>query len=177
MRVIAGSLKGRTFESPGGYRTHPMSEKARGAIFNALGDIHNLSVLDAYAGSGALAIEAMSRGAKQVTIVELDKAAYNTIVKNMEKLDLEDGAKVLRRNVGSWAKSDQAGTYDVVVADPPYDDVRPDILQRIGLLTKPDGVFVLSWPGSEPVRQFDGLDLLLHKSYGDAQLVFYRRQV
>lgn len=176
MRIIAGYLKGRAFDSPGGHRTHPMSEKARGAIFNALGDIHGLRVLDAYGGSGALALEAISRGAQQVTVVELDKTAYNTIVKNVDNLNLDKQIQVLRRNVGSWAKSVQTEIYDIVLADPPYDDIRPDILERIGLLTKESGIFVLSWPGSEPARHFDGFELVSEKNYGDATLVFYRRQ-
>ena len=67
MRIIAGSLGGRVFKAPSGHRTHPMSEKIRGAIFNALGDISDLTVLDAFTGSGALCFEAVSRGVANAT--------------------------------------------------------------------------------------------------------------
>jgi 16S rRNA (guanine966-N2)-methyltransferase len=175
MRVIAGKLGGRQFDSPSSYRTHPMSEKARGAIFNALGDIKGLTVLDAFAGSGALSFEAVSRGAKHVMAIDIDKSAITTVVKNVETLGLTDQITVLRRNIASWSRSNQHGTYDIVLADPPYDDIRPDILQRLVHVTEPGGLMVLSWPGNEPVRPFEGLEVLNSKSYGDAQLVFYRR--
>jgi 16S rRNA (guanine966-N2)-methyltransferase len=175
MRVIAGNLGGRTFDSPMSKRTHPMSDKVRGALFNALGDMGGLTVLDAFAGSGALSFEAISRGAKSVVAIDIDKAAYKTIAHNVELLDLEDSVRVLRKNAASWARSDQAGLYDVVLCDPPYNDIRPDILQRLAHLVKPGGVFVLSWPGNEPIRPFTGLTELSANKHGDAQLVFYRR--
>jgi 16S rRNA (guanine966-N2)-methyltransferase len=77
VRIIAGSLKGRTFSEPHGHRTHPMSEKVRGALFNALGDIEGLTFLDAFAGSGALSFEAASRGAKSVIAIDKDGPAYS----------------------------------------------------------------------------------------------------
>ena len=88
MRVVAGFLGGQIFESPHGHRTHPMSEKVRGAIFSALGDIKGLNVLDAFSGSGALAIEAISRGAKTATAVEVDKRAHQVIQDNLKKLNI-----------------------------------------------------------------------------------------
>lgn len=175
MRVISGRLGGRTFESPHSKRTHPMSDKVRGALFNVLGDISGLTVLDAFAGSGALSFEAISRGAKSVVALDIDKAAYKTIVDNMNSLGLSNQLTVHRKNARSWARSDQAGQYDVVLADPPYNDIRPDILQRLVDLLKPGGTYVMSWPGKEAVRQFDGLSLLSNNPHGDAQLVFYRR--
>lgn len=175
MRIIAGKLGGRKFDSPMSKRTHPMSDKVRGALFNALGDLHGLTVLDAFAGSGALSFEAISRGAASAVAVDIDKAAYKTIAHNVELLHLEDVVRVLRKNAASWARSDQAGQYDVVLCDPPYNDIRPDILQRLAQLVKPGGVFVLSWPGNEPVRPFEGLTEISANKHGDAQLVFYRR--
>jgi 16S rRNA (guanine966-N2)-methyltransferase len=175
VRVIAGRLGGRHFDSPISKKTHPMSDKVRGALFNALGDIKGLTVLDAFAGSGALSFEALSRGAKSAVALDIDKAAYQTIAANAEELGLLDQLLVLRKNAASWARSDQAGQYDIVLCDPPYNDIRPDILQRLIKLAKPGGVYVMSWPGKEAVRNFDGLSLLSNNQYGDAQLVFYRR--
>lgn len=175
MRVIAGRLGGRHFESPHSKQTHPMSDKVRGALFNALGDINGLTVLDAFAGSGALCFEALSRGAESVVALDIDKAAYTIIVENSKSLGLEDKLSVHRKNARSWARNDQAGVYDIVLADPPYNDIRPDILQRLVGLVKPGGTYVMSWPGKEVIRQFDGLQLLSSNPHGDAQLVFYRR--
>ncbi len=175
MRVIAGWLGGRQFDSPGGHRTHPMSEKARGAIFNALGDIKGLTVLDAFAGSGALSFEAVSRGAKHVVALDIDKGSITSIVKGVKALGLDEQITVRQKNAASWARSNQHGLYDIVLADPPYNDIRPDVLQKLVYVVEPDGLFVLSWPGSEPIRPFEGLEVRSSKNYGDAQLVFYRR--
>lgn len=175
MRVIAGSLGGRNFDSPRNNRTHPMSEKARGALFNALGDLSGLTVLDAFAGSGALSVEAVSRGASSVTAIDLDTDAYKTIAANVELLGLREQITPLRKNIAGWTRNNQQLQFDVVLADPPYDDIRPDILQNLALQTKPNGLFVISWPGHENIRTFEDVEQIDAKNYGDAQLVFYRR--
>lgn len=177
MRVIAGSLGGRIFESPHGHITHPMSDKIRGALFNILGDISGLTVFDAFAGSGALSIEAISRGAASALAIDIDKEAYQTIQKNVEALKLNEKITVMRKNVAGWSRNNQHVQFDVVIADPPYNDIRPTLLQKLIPQVKPGGIFVLSWPGSEPVRAFNGVEVLTSKSYGDAQLVFYRKTV
>ncbi|HWT55553.1 MAG TPA: RsmD family RNA methyltransferase [Candidatus Microsaccharimonas sp.] len=173
--MVAGKLGGRNFDSPPGHRTHPMSEKARGAIFNALGELSGLTVLDAFAGSGALAIEAISRGAESVLAIEVDKYAYETVQDNIKTLQLDEKMVVMRKNISGWSRNNQDKQFDVVLVDPPYDDIRPDVIERLGVHVKPGGIFVLSWPGSEPVRDLKNLEQVSHKEYGDIQLVFYRR--
>lgn len=175
MRVVAGSLGGRQFASPRGHRTHPMSEKGRGALFNALGDITGLTVLDAFSGSGALSIEAISRGARSATAIELDKEAVRTISDNLRQLDIEDKVTLLRRNVKGWSRNNQQREFDIVLADPPYDDIRPDVLAGLTTHLTADAILVISWPGKEPPREFPGVTIISAKNYGDAQLVFYRR--
>ncbi|MCA9327407.1 RsmD family RNA methyltransferase [Candidatus Saccharibacteria bacterium] len=175
MRVIAGRLGGRNFDSPRGHRTHPMSEKARGAIFNALGDIEGLTVLDAFAGSGALAIEALSRGASSALAIDIDPEAAKTIAANIKLLDLEDTMLLRRKNISGWSRNNQDTVFDIVLADPPYDDIRPKLLESLCAHVKQGGVFVLSWPGGEPIRQFPGLDVAAQKPLGDIQLVFYKK--
>ncbi len=175
MRVIAGSLGGRVFDSPRGHQTHPMSEKARGAIFNALGDVEGLTFLDAYSGSGAIAIEAMSRGAAHVLAIDVDIEAVKTISANIKALHVEEHIQVLRKNISGWSRNNQEKQFDVVVADPPYDDIRPDVIERLSAHVRPGGVFVLSWPGSEYVRNIQTLETLSQKPLGDIQLVFYRK--
>lgn len=175
MRVIAGRLGGRTFASPHSHRTHPMSDKVRGALFNALGELDGLAVLDAYAGSGACSIEAVSRGASSVLAIDVDPVAVKTIAENIKDLDLADEITLKRANISGWSRNHPDMEFDIVLADPPYDDIRPDILERLAVHVHPGGLYVLSWPGSEPVREFLGLLIISRKVYGDAQLVFYRR--
>ena len=84
-----------------------MSDKVRGALFNALGDVNGLTVLDAFAGSGALSLEAVSRGARSVVAVDIDSEAFKTIVSNVETLGIEDRVTVLRKNISGWARNNQ----------------------------------------------------------------------
>lgn len=174
MRVIAGKLGGRLFDSPRSQKTHPMSDRARGGLFNTLGDIMGLTVLDAFAGSGALSYEAVSRGASTVTAIDIDKDAFKTIVSNIEKLGIEESVSAIRRQAGSWSTGHTDLYFDIVICDPPYNDLRRDILQKVAYRTKPGGLYVLSWPGHEPAPVFKNLKLLRQKSYGDLQLVYYQ---
>ena len=175
MRIIAGTLGGRIFDSPNSHRTHPMSDKVRGALFGTLGSIAGLTVLDAFAGSGALSFEAISRGAASAVAIDIDKDAFQTIHANVESLGVQDKITILRKNSSGWSRNNQHKLFDLVLADPPYNDIRPDVLQKLARQVKSGGLFVLSWPGSERVREFDGLSQVVAKKYGDAQLVFYRR--
>lgn len=175
MRVIAGRLGGRNFESPHTRRTHPMSDKVRGALFNALGELDGLKLLDAFAGSGACSIEAVSRGASDALAIDIDPEAVKTIATNVRLLDLESHITVRRKNISGWSRNNQDRLFDIVLADPPYTDIRPDVLERLTAHVRPGGLFVLSWPGGEAVRPFGGLNVVSHKTYGDAQLVFYQR--
>lgn len=173
MRVIAGSLGGRIFASPKGHATHPMADRVRGGLFNTLGDITGLTVLDAFAGTGALSFEAISRGAASAMVIDEDKDAYRTIVGNIAALGLEDKVEAIRRRAGSWVAGHTDRFFDLVFCDPPYTDLRRDLLEKIAGRLKPTGVFVLSWPGHEPAPKFKTLKQLQQKSYGDAQLIFY----
>jgi 16S rRNA (guanine966-N2)-methyltransferase len=173
MRIISGNLKGKSFDSPHSRRTHPMSDRVRGALFNALGDIEGLSVFDAYAGTGALTFEAVSRGASFVQMCELDKQAQKTINENIATLGLEN-VRLHHGNAKSWMRRNKTERFDITFADPPYDDIDRLLVQAIADMTKPGGVFVLSWPGKEKVLEFKGVDLLQTKGYGDAQLLFFR---
>ncbi len=180
MRIISGNLKGRDFNSPAGNRTRPMSDKVRGAIFNSLGDIEGLTVLDAFTGSGGLAYEAISRGAKHVTAIDIDKSAIPTVVKNSKALGISNKIKAIRANVSGWSDTvSKDGSwkqgFDLIFCDPPYDQVQLGLLQKLVRHLKTGGLYVLSWPGKLAVPEFIGLKMLKTKSYGDAQLAFYRR--
>jgi 16S rRNA (guanine966-N2)-methyltransferase len=176
MRIIAGYLKGRQFQVPHGHKTHPMSDKVRGALFNVLGDIDGLSFLDAFAGSGALALEAVSRGAKHVTAVDNDRSAHKAIEQNVKELHLQKVIKATNANIGGWSIHNMERKFDIVLLDPPYDEIQTNLLQRlINRHVKPGGLAVLSYPGHISAPNFDNTKAALSKKYGDAQLVFYRK--
>lgn len=176
MRIVAGSLSGRTFDAVPGHRTHPMSERIRGALFNALGDIDGLTVLDAYAGTGALSFEALSRGASRAQLLELDKNAARTITENIDNLGLEGQASITKAAATAWSKRHERERFDIVLLDPPYDAVEPKDLLRLAGHAKPGGIIVLSLPPGTGFRYAPSQrELLSHKQYGDAELYFYRQ--
>lgn len=176
MRIIGGMLSGRTFDSVHGHRTHPMSEKIRGAVFNALGDIEGLEALDAYAGTGALGIEAVSRGAAGVVAVDSSPDAVKTIKSNVENLGVADQFQVTRAYFRAWSRRYQNKQFDLVLADPPYDAVDPKDLLMLPRHVKKGGVLVLSLPPLTGFRYAHTLqELILFKNYGDAELYFYRQ--
>ena len=114
MRVVAGEFKGRTLYAPRGGAVRPTSDKVRGAIFNVLGDLEGLRVLDLFAGTGALGIEALSRGAADATFVDTDTDA---IERNLTAVGID--SQVQRRDALAFL-GNASGRYDVVFADPPY---------------------------------------------------------
>ena len=174
MRIIAGTLGGRIFASPGGHRTHPMSDKMRGALFNSLGDISGLTVLDAFAGTGALAFEAVSRGAINAVLLENDRNAQKTIAENIELLGLEN-CRLVRAAAGPWLSTTQ-DTFDLILLDPPYDNLQPNLLERLAQRLCASGRLVLSWPGRQAPPSFEGLELVSSKQYGDSSLHFYEHK-
>lgn len=175
MRVISGTLGGRPFESPHGHRTHPMSDKMRGALFGVLGDIAGMTVLDIFSGSGALAIEAISRGAASAVAIDVDKGAHAIIVKNLESLGIEDLVKTIRAYANAWSTRHQAQKFDLVFADPPYDHIPWRDMKVLQRHVVDNGLLILSWPGKADWPAFEGLTMIENRTYGDSQLVFYRK--
>jgi 16S rRNA (guanine966-N2)-methyltransferase len=176
MRIIAGRLGGRTFQSPAGHRTHPMSDKIRGALFNALGDIEELSILDAFAGSGAIGFEAVSRGASTVLAIDSDRQAQQTIRQNIVALDVSKSVKLVGANLGAWL-STANDSFDVVICDPPYDDVKPELLARLAERCVLGGIVIFSLPPEGNVLLSPDYEPLSHKDYGDASLSFFKKIV
>jgi 16S rRNA (guanine966-N2)-methyltransferase len=176
MRIIAGKLKGREFKTPGSHKTHPMSDKVRGALFNVLGDIDGLNFLDAFAGSGALAFEAASRGAASVTAIDKDRAAHSVLDRNVKELRLQPVIHVVRANTGGWSIHNMQKKFDVLLLDPPYTDLQVNLLGRlVKRHLSQEGLAVLSYPGKEEPPRFEGAEIASTKKYGDSQLVFYRK--
>jgi 16S rRNA (guanine966-N2)-methyltransferase len=153
-----------------------MSDKVRGALFNALGDIAGLSVLDAFAGSGALSFEAISRGATHVTAIDIDKSAISTIVKSAHELGVAKQVKAVRVGAGAWLETQPDATFDLILLDPPYDDFQPRLLALLASRANPGGAVVVSLPpDADFLLPSSTFQLLTAKSYGDATLAFYRR--
>lgn len=176
MRIIAGKLGGRLFDSPHSHRTHPMSDKARGALFNILGDIGGMRVLDPFAGTGALSFEALSRGAAHALVIESDRPAQKIIEQNIKTLGLERGVKLVKASSNAWLNTNKDAAFDLVLCDPPHDDLQVNLVTRLAQRVAPGGLLVLSWPSSQTVPDFDGFERVEQRSYGDMQLAFFRRE-
>ena len=147
MRIIAGSRKGARIFAPSGRETRPTGDRAREAAFNLIGPVEGASVLDLFAGSGAMGLEALSRGAASAVFVERDRAAAQTIVRNLDKLDLR-GATVVRDDVARVLAADAASgrRYDLVLIDPPY-RILAGLLPMLGTylpaVVAPEGLVVV----------------------------------
>lgn len=153
-----------------------MSEKARGAIFNVLGDIEGLTVLDAYAGSGALGIEALSRGAQSVLALDNDRNAARTVRENSRQLGLGSTIKIVQQTVFGWSDANATEQFDLVFADPPYDDIHLTHVEKLLCHVKSGGILVLSWPGNLDLPRLTDAEQVARKPLGDIQLIFYRRK-
>jgi 16S rRNA (guanine966-N2)-methyltransferase len=121
VRIVAGSCRGAKIFAPKGLDTRPTSDRVREAVFNLVGPVDGASVLDLYAGSGAMGLEALSRGAASVVFVESDRDACRTIERNLEKLSLR-GAEVACRDVLRFLAAERR-RFDLILVDPPYDVV------------------------------------------------------
>ena len=174
MKIIAGKLGGRRFNAPRGNRTHPMSDKVRGALFNSLGNMTGMTVLDAFAGSGALGFEAISRGASFATLVDNDKKAYSAMKENASILGLNEKCKITNANISTWSDNNPDQKFSIVIAAPPYDRLQPATVDKLCRHLINDGLFVLDWPGKLDLLKLSGMELTDQKNYGDAQLLFYR---
>jgi 16S rRNA (guanine966-N2)-methyltransferase len=147
MRIIAGSRKGARIFAPRGRDTRPTGDRAREAAFNLIGPVDGMQVLDLFAGSGAMGLEALSRGAAGATFVERDRAAAETIVRNLDKLGLT-GATVVRENAARALAADAAAgrRYDLVLIDPPYRmlaAVLPTLTAHLPSIVAPHGLAVV----------------------------------
>ena len=175
MRVISGILGGRIFKSPNSFKTHPMSDKVRGALFAMLGDLDGLSVLDAFSGSGAFTIEAISRGARNAVAIEIDRQAQQVIAQNIQDLGITRKVKLIKAGASAWLQTKSADElYDVVLCDPPYNNLQVGLLNRLSSTMKSDGILVLSWPSGHDDPKLDNLTMIERRQYGDAQLFFFR---
>lgn len=173
MRIISGKFGGRTITAPDTTRTHPMGDRVRGSLFNILGDLSGMEVLDAFAGSGALGLEALSRSASNVVFIEKDRIAQQVIEKNIRALGVMDSSKLIRSSVSAWLATTDPRKFDLIFADPPYHDLQLSTVFKLTKYLKSKGLMILSIPGRESAPTVNGVVVVDKRSYGDAALVFY----
>jgi 16S rRNA (guanine966-N2)-methyltransferase len=174
MRIIAGSHKGHTIHAPKGRDTRPTSDRVRENVFNILGPVDGAAVLDLYAGSGAMGLEALSRGAAKAVFVERDGDAARTIERNLDKLRLagtiirKDAVTALAAEAGSGRK------YDLVLVDPPYEaytDMEPKLARYLPSVLTEDGVVVVETDAR--VAPALPLEERTTRRYGSARITIY----
>ncbi|MBD0291076.1 MAG: 16S rRNA (guanine(966)-N(2))-methyltransferase RsmD [Thermoleophilia bacterium] len=175
MRIIAGSRKGARIAAPRGDATRPTGDRAREAAFNLIGPLEGASVLDLFAGSGAMGLEALSRGAGHVVFVERERAAADTIERNLDTLRLT-GATVLRSDALRALSAEAAAgrRYDLVLVDPPYralSSLLPSLSAYLPAVVAPEGLVVVE----SDAREQPELPLPVYTSrrYGSARITVF----
>ena len=173
MRVVADTFKGRRLAAPKGTRTRPTADRVREALFSMLGDVDGARVLDLYAGSGALGIEALSRGAESVQFVERDARAAAAIERNLAAVGVE--ATVSRQDVLRFLAGAD-GPFDLVFCDPPYDSasrLAGPLAERLPALTAEDARIVTESDKRNPLEL--PFPLLTERTYGDTRIAIHAR--
>jgi 16S rRNA (guanine966-N2)-methyltransferase len=183
-RIVGGVAGGRRIAVPPGSGTRPTADRVREALFSSLeaefGGFGGLAVLDLYSGSGAIGLEALSRGAERVVLVEADRKAADVIAANIKAVGLP-GATLLTRPVEKVASGDNpGGPFDLLFADPPY---KLETLDLQGILTSlaangwlaADAVVVVERGKREPWEWPDGFAALRDRKYGEARLWYGHR--
>jgi 16S rRNA (guanine966-N2)-methyltransferase len=173
VRVVAGEFRGRRLAAPRGRRTRPTAERVREALFSMLGDVSGARVLDLYAGSGALGIEALSRGAQSAVFVERDPRAAGVIERNLASLGLDQ--PVLRQDALRFLARDE-GMCDLVFCDPPYDSasgLAGPLAERLPALT-PQGARIVTESDKRMPLELP-FPLLTERTYGDTRIAIHGR--
>jgi 16S rRNA (guanine(966)-N(2))-methyltransferase RsmD len=177
MRVIAGELKGQRLVAPKGWKVRPTSDRVREAVFSALGArVVGARVLDLYCGTGALAIEALSRGAATAVLVDQDtRPAFG----NVRRLGLAERTELVKADVGRWlgqvSAADATGKFDLVFVDAPYrlaDRVTQTLDTHLPQLLAADGRAVVESGARRPLR-IGSLEPLRRRRYGASDVTIY----
>lgn len=175
MRIIAGSRKGHTIAAPKGTATRPTGDRVREAVYNLIGPVDDAAVLDLFAGSGAMGLEALSRGARRAVFVESDRGACRVIDDNLARLELT-GAVVLCTDAFQALREERAArrVYDLVIADPPYGawpDLETRLAEALPAVLAADGLLVVETAsGVEPELP---LPSVTSRRYGSARITLF----
>jgi 16S rRNA (guanine966-N2)-methyltransferase len=184
--VISGSVRGRLIVAPPGEDIRPTTDKTRSAMFNALisrNMIQDATVVDLFAGTGSVGIEALSRGATRATFVDSDRTAVDCTKYNLEHLNLNDQSSVIKSDVNRWLDSTSSSAFQVdedsplvVFADPPYAFTAwPELLERLHPRLAPLGVDALAvLESGKTIELPDNWELEREARYGAAYVTFAR---
>lgn len=179
MRVISGTARGTGLFSPQGTTTRPTSDFVKENLFNIIqADLGGINFLDLFAGSGAIGIEALSRGASFATFVDISQKSIDLIRRNLAKVRLEQRANVIKGDAGAAIKKIAAGgqKFGIIFLDPPYfeglvEKTLASIVTENILAT--DGYIVLEMSKTETATNAAGLEILKEKEYSGTRLIFY----
>jgi 16S rRNA (guanine966-N2)-methyltransferase len=172
VRIIAGTHRGHRIAAPKGRDTRPTSDRVRENAFNLIGPVDDADVLDLFAGSGAMGLEALSRGAASATFVEADREACRVIDANLDKLDLH--GTVLQQDALRVVAGERR-TYDLVLCDPPYGYDHTRLVPHLAGLLAADGVLVYESAGRDDAPEVPGLEVRTSRRYGSARLTLFER--
>ncbi len=176
LRVIAGEHRGRRLATPPGRGTRPTGDRVRESLFNLLGTVDGARVLDLFAGSGALGIEALSRGAVHAVFVERHRDALRILRENVDALRLGPRCTILAGD--AWGDAGAAaGPFDLILADPPWGDAAEERVVAVAAARlAPGGVLVLEHPAERPAPEAPfGLSVRKARRYGSTSLTLYAR--
>ena len=176
MRIVGGSLKGRPLQSPKGMATRPTTDRTRESLFNILThkiDFKNCRTLDLFAGTGALGLEAISRGSEYCVFIEEASAARGAIRENVEALELSGVTKVFRRDATRLGKLGTLKPFDLVFADPPYrkgfgEKAAQSLLEGKWLNT--DAIFILEEATDVFPENLKGYEVADKRNYGETTI-------
>jgi len=181
MRIIAGMARGRTFDAPQGLDTRPTLDRVRENVFNILQmKVRQAQVLDLFSGSGAMAFEAISRGAEAAVLVDHDRAAHAVERRNAQKLRMEEQCRLMNCDWQQALRTLTAGgaRFDVVFLDPPYamHDLTA-VFEGLKAVLKEDAVILLEHEAKTFPATCDGFDLYDSRKYGVAGVSFFRQRL
>ena len=176
MRVVAGAYGGRRLKAPPGARTRPTADRVREALFSILGPVEGMRAADLFAGSGALGIEALSRGAVLATFVDSDRRAARAVQENLDALGARERATVVVRDVVAWLRA-AAGDeeFDLVLLDPPYSSagrLAGPLSEHLPGVLAPNAVIVSESDKRAPLEL--DLPLASERVYGDTRVAIHR---
>ena len=175
MQIISGLYKNSKIESPNDSHTHPMGAREKNALFNMLTPyLSGATVLDAFAGSGALGLEALSRGAKSCVFIEKSPKVAKIIEKNINFIgkNVVKNTTVLIKNVEDFLPEN---SFDIVIADPPYDKFNQIKIEKLGDFTSVGGILVISHPKDTEIN-LPNFEILKSNSYAAARISIFRKK-
>ena len=179
VRVISGSARGLKLNTPGDDRVRPTTDRVKESMFNIIQDwVYDSQVLDLFAGSGALGIEALSRGASQAVFCDNSLDSIKIIKSNIEKARVADRSQIVSGDFKRCLRDMEAKnqSFDMIFVDPPYyEGLFEEVLDTIRSckILKKDGIVIVEHDAKKPIGQVEGLEVYKEKKYGITMLTFY----